>query len=232
VRKPVFPSLFVLACFTASAAAQPAPPPAGPPASEVAPVVSEETPSAVPAPAAVVPAASFAPGAAPSTFGRPSQSEPASPPRSEALTGRKLSEGVALGLSLGATLASWSLIVFNVSDARGETLATIGLVGAFLGPSVGHWYRGAPLTRGMLPRAAGIAAVLTGLVLSRDCEWESCTSREYMILGGIAAYLAGTIDDIVTAPLRVREHNRRLSEVSLTPMVTPRGGGIAFGGRF
>jgi hypothetical protein len=55
---------------------------------------------------------------------------------------------------------------------------------------------------------------------------------EAFLVGGLVLYAAGTIDDIVTAPLRVRQHNRRLQQVQLAPMVAPGAAGVVLGGRF
>jgi hypothetical protein len=220
VRTPVL-AILAAAALCGRSAARPAPAPGEPPAGD----------AAQPAPGAVAPAA--APGQAlpPASFGPPSQLEvaPAEPPRPEG--GRQLSERTALGLSLGITLASWTAIYIDSREPEGGTLAKLGLIGVLAGPSVGHWYRGAILTRGMLPRVLGTAAIAFGIALGSGCEGE-CNAVDRIVMSGLALILIGTADDIVTAPLRVRAHNRRLQGVSLAPMVAPRSAGVALGGRF
>lgn len=140
------------------------------------------------------------------------------------------SENLALGLSLGGTAVSWALLVAGAQSS--EELGAVGLLGTFLAPSIGHWYRGAVLTRGMGVRAVGVVAFGYGFVKAIGCEGCDGDSLTLLLLGGLAAYIGGTIDDIVTAPLRVRQHNQRLQQVQLVPMVAPHTAGVALGGRF
>jgi hypothetical protein len=207
VRKPVLASLLVLVavlCLPRLAAAQPG---AAPEASRPAPP-------------------------APSTFGPPSQGR-VEPPRPEAPdpeAGQPLSEATALGLSAAGTVLSWALFVGGAGGESG-TLLALGALGTFLGPNMGHWYRGAVVTRGTGLRAVAVLAASYGFVRSAFCE-DSCRERDkYIFLGGLLLYVGATIDDIVMAPLRVREHNREL-QLGLAPMVTPHGAGLAIGGRF
>lgn len=167
---------------------------------------------------------------APPSFGSPSQQDPwASQRPSE--SGRRLSEHLALGLSLGITLASWGAIIAdNATNEVSGSLSTLGGLGAALGPSVGHWYRGAFLTRGMIGRALGVATLV--FVMNFDCDGGSCDTATNIFLGGAALFVLGSADDIITAPLRVRAHNQRLQDVTLTPMVTPHAAGLALGARF
>jgi hypothetical protein len=114
-------------------------------------------------------------------------------------------------------------------------VALLGLLGTFLAPSTGHWYRGAVVTRGMGFRALGVVAFVYGVLLPilSECE-ESCRpDRERLFfMGSLVLYAGGTIDDIISAPLRVRRHNQRLQQVQLAPMPTPGGMGVSLGGRF
>jgi hypothetical protein len=176
-----------------------------------------------------------APTHAPVTFGSPSlsPSQIEAPPEARPMrvTGEPLSETTALTLSLGSTLAAWT-VLFVAHD--NETAATIGLVGTFVGPSAGHWYGGSVLTRGMGLRALGAAGLVLGFVRALQCE-DNCTTdaaAAVLITGGMIAYAGGTLDDIVMAPVRVRKHNRALEELALAPMASHHGGGIALAGRF
>src|SRR5262245_14235776 len=78
----------------------------------------------------------------------------ATAPPPPARAGAPLSEGVALSLSLGGTLASWGLLIGAVYlDDRAPSAArlggAIGAVGVVIAPSVGHGYAGKLFTRGM-----------------------------------------------------------------------------------
>jgi hypothetical protein len=58
-------------------------------------------------------------------------------------------------------------------------------------------------------------------------------SAKALVIGGLVLVAAGTIDDIITAPLRVRRQNRaRGWDVGLAPVVTQHSAGFALGGRF
>jgi hypothetical protein len=222
-------SFLLAALVTSPAAAQPGAeepatagesaagePPAGePPAAPMAPA---------PAPAAGRAAAAVL-QPAPLSYGSPSSHEP----RPVVATGRQLSEGTALALSLGGTTVAWALMVSAAKDDS-EGLAKVALLASFLAPSAGHWYRGALLTRGMGVRALGVASFALGLA-GIDCEGD-CDAVEAFLYGGLALYAIGTIDDVVTAPLRVRQHNQRLQQLQLAPMVAPGAMGLALGGRF
>jgi hypothetical protein len=174
-----------------------------------------------------------APAPAPPTFGPPSQQGPGWPQRRPE-SGQRLSERTALKLSLGITVASWGAIFANaaISDGRSSGFATFGVIGAFLGPSTGHWYRGAILTRGMISRMIGGAVMIFGIALGSSCDGHSCETAVNSILGGMALVAIGSADDIITAPFRMRAHNRSLQDVTLAPMVTPHSAGLALGARF
>lgn len=169
-----------------------------------------------PAPARIRPAPIF--------LGPPSEQE------AETVEGTPRSEAVALGLSLGGTAMSWLLMV---AGARSDgDLSAAGLLGSFLAPSFGHWYRGAVLTRGMGVRALGMVASAVGILNVVRCEGCDRNTTLLLLYGGLALYVGGTIDDIVMAPLRVRWDNRRLRPVQLAPMVAPHTAGLSLGGRF
>lgn len=165
--------------------------------------------------------------------------EPAPTP---APSGDPMSERLAFSLSLGGTLASWA--VFSNADRIAdheirEAVAAASALGAMLAPSAGHWYAGKLVTRGMGLRAAGVLAAVVGFTGTfRDCEpfvsGQTCDTRPaltLMIIGG-GLVLIGTIDDIVTAPLRVRRQNRERAGVAIAPIVTRDTAGLALGGRF
>ena len=229
--------LLAALCVTEPAAAQPG---AGEPAvAGAAPVGATPAPvvaapvGATPAPVVAAPVVAApapvvaAPGMPPATlsFGSPAVQEPRPAP----VEGKSLSETAALTLSLGGTAVSWALLVSGVRNS--EDLGAVGLIGTFLAPSIGHWYRGAWVTRGMGVRAVGVLTFAYGVLKAVQCG--SCDeTTELLVWGGLALYVGGTIDDIVTAPLRVRQHNRRLQQIQLAPMVSPRTAGLALGGRF
>lgn len=146
-----------------------------------------------------------------------------------------LSEGAALGLSLGTTVVSWSVMVGAGSiedETTATTVAAVAGLGTLIAPSTGHVYAGQIITRGLVLRGAGLAS-LGGFVLAvRDCDFieNDCESAGLAILLGLTAvglYVGGTIDDIVTAPRRVRRHNRART---IQPVITP--AGVAIVGRF
>jgi hypothetical protein len=229
-------------CFPGTSTAQPAPPPPEAASPQAAPVASP-APSALPAPPA--PPAPLPPPPPPSdavppsavSFGPPSQFEPsraARPvrdlePEPEPVNGRRLDEGTAVALSLGGTLGAWATMGLGLVAQNGG-IAVLGVLGTLVGPTMGHWYGGAILTRGMGLRVVGAAAMFYG-VITLFCEFDCNDRGEYALIGGFLVYVGATIDDIVTAPFRVRERNRRF-EIGLAPMVTDHSAGLALGGRF
>jgi len=165
-------------------------------------------------------------------------------------TGARLDPSVAMGLSLGGTAVSWGLLVGSIYVARsGSSMAglmgTAGAIGTVFAPSLGHWYADAYFSRGLGLRLGGMAVVLAGAIVAfaedpityghDDPQTESNDPviGPAIAIVGVGMFVAGTIDDIVTAPRRVRRLNReREVGVSLAPMVTHQSAGLALGGRF
>jgi len=190
-------------------------------------------PASDPAPAP----APTAPAPSPATFGPPSQYEPPRPVRRqpEPPSRPPLNEGVAVAYSLGGTLASWGLIAAGAASESGG-LAAVGAIGSLLAPSFGHWYRGQALTRGLGLRALGGTSTVVGVMAALACIESDCSDTWALLFyGGVLVYVAGTIDDIVTAPLEVRKHNRRNQRVEVlgfAPVVTDRAAAVGLTGRF
>lgn len=166
-------------------------------------------------------------------------------------TEKLLSESHALTLSLGGTLGSLGLIA--CSGLAGDAAALVGLAGGLgfvLAPSFGHWYAGKYFTRGLGLRLLGGAVGSVGLVFAlgqafsgfgdhssdEEAESEESAVPIVLLLGGLGMYIYGTVDDIMTAPRRVRRHNERLNgrlmDVTVAPLAVSRGGGLALTGRF
>jgi hypothetical protein len=153
------------------------------------------------------------------------------------------SEGLALALSVGGTVVSWGLLlgadhIAGDDGDQAELLGAAGALGVMLAPSFGHWYAGKILTRGLGLRGAGTLTVMIGgAVFLAECPLfsdEPCQPvwGRLLTIVGASLFAAGTVDDIIAAPRRVRRHNRELTELVITPVVTPHAAGLAFGGRF
>jgi hypothetical protein len=183
-------------------------------------------------PAAVVVLASLSLAAASSV----AAAQPAQP--------EELSESTALALSLGGTVASYAAVGAGIA-LRANSLGTAGSLGVMFAPSFGHWYAGTYLTRGEVLRATGLLTLLVGAVAdSQGCslfgepgngEPANCNDAfrtpagTVLMLGGIAMFVGGTVDDIVRAPARVRSRN---AELHVQPMLRADGGGISLAGTF
>lgn len=192
-------------------------------------------------------------------YGQPLYAPPPPPPAPVA-QGELKSEGTALALSLGGTVLAWGLAVGlplletqpvdfeEGSSNRGaiNALSTIGAIGTLVAPSFGHWYAGKYFTRGMGMRVGALGLVMVGAVVALaecpltfghddveddDCD-DSFGAATFILLGGAALFVAGTVDDIRTAPRRVRRHNEAISSIALAPIVTHQSAGLALGGRF
>jgi hypothetical protein len=182
-------------------------------------------------------------------FAQPGMTEPAPAPAPmppPAPTGGELSESAALGLSIGGTVGSWALLIgaahYSKDGEGAGVLGTFGAIGVMVGPSFGHWYAGKYVTRGLGLRALGIATVVAGaMFVVSQCplfaeseNGDGCddTGGAMIALVGAGLFVAGTIDDIATAPGRVRKHNARLSGLAVAPVLTQHSAGFALGGRF
>jgi len=172
---------------------------------------------------------------------QPGMTAPSSlPPPPTRQQGEELSESTAAWLSLGGTAASWTLLaVASKMDQGGSSnaghIATIGALGTLFAPSFGHWYAHSYLTRGLGLRVAGAAATLLGFsLLLSQCE-DECSNAGFaaaLMLGGAGLYLGGTIDDIATAPGKVRQYNQRFQNVVIAPMIRGDSSVLMIAGRF
>src|SRR5262245_11382151 len=144
------------------------------------------------------------------------------------------SESVALGLSVGGTIASWTMLGIGLATYSYDSphhkaeaaVAWTGILGAVLTPSLGHWYAGRVGTRGLGLRLAGVGfGVLAILSVIRLCEDEcSMAIPGALLFTGVGFGIAGTIDDIATAPRAVRRYNQRQHSTSIVPVVHRDGG--------
>jgi hypothetical protein len=160
-----------------------------------------------------------APEPPPATSPAPTASSPAPP--------GALSEGTALALATGATAASW-LGLGSAIGVGSTDLAKLFAVSVVLAPSAGHWYAGSIVSRGMAIRAVGAAL----LVLAHSkCQVE-CSGDGDVLAASLALFIAGTLDDWISAPSLVRRHNAALRGAALVPLVRRNVAGIALAIRF
>lgn len=139
----------------------------------------------------------------------------------------------ALALSGGVTLLSGILVAATVEDDDLSPMTAIGLAGLALGPSLGHVYAGEYLTGGLALRAAGMTVAILGLREGTTCADGDCIAKGAVaaaVLGG-AAFAAGIIWDVATAPRAARRWNERHG-LSIAPVVTDDGAGVTLGGSF
>jgi hypothetical protein len=163
-------------------------------------------------------------------------------PLAQQARGDGLSEGMAFGLSFGAAVASWTVLGAGISmeqhNSQGARYVLgIGVLSTTFAPTIGHWYAHRSVTRGLGLRLAGAAAVAIGFPLAVACE-EDCPGGysavlALLLLGGVGLHIAGTIDDVVTAPRAARSYNAQHDRI-VVPIVNPATGsfGLAFSGRF
>ncbi len=156
----------------------------------------------------------------------------------------ELSENTALALSVGGTIASWTMVLAaSGMEQQGDGANAIGIIGGFgvwFAPSFGHWYAHSYATRGLGLRGLGGAAALAGLVVAfSECPLfsteEECHESKVapvLVIAGIGLFVGGTIDDIATAPRAARRYNHRFDNVSIVPVVKHDSGGVAVMGRF
>jgi len=202
------------------AAAQPAPAPTSPPQVVTTAAAPQQTTSG-PTPTPLGPMSATATGRL--ALERPQARD-------------EVSEDGALGIALGATLASWTTMLVGL-QARNGTAIVIGGVSTVILPSAGHWYAGSSGALGLGMRAIGAAGLVWSLVKEGEdnvCD-EGCepTNAQRAIgLTSLGLYLAGTIVDIATAPAAARRHNRAVREVTIGPALHRGGAGVSIAGWF
>jgi hypothetical protein len=148
-----------------------------------------------------------------------------------------VSESTALWLSLGGTAVSWTMLIAglkaNDDNPAADRIAEIGAFGTLFAPTLGHWYAREIVTRGLGLRLAGLGALMFGTILVLGCE-DECSSwpLEGALLLGTGLYVAGTIDDVATAPGAARRYNQRFSGLAIAPMIRRDAAGVMLGARF
>ncbi len=146
------------------------------------------------------------------------------------------SPATAMTLSLGTTAVSWAALGLAIGGDH-HVVGTVGMLGAYFGPSAGHLYAGQAFTRGFAARTLGGVATLAGLghamscpLFSGPCDRPALSTA--LISAGIAAMAFGTVDDIVRAPASVRPHNARIRALAVAPTVTQDHVGLVARGSF
>lgn len=147
----------------------------------------------------------------------------------------------AMLLSLAGTIAPIALVAIgaNSEGSQGEDLVTLGVLAAFVTPSLGHWYAGHYLTGGMAMRAGGAGLVTLGVIsLVGECldsEDSSCgDGGAGVMIAGAGLFAAGAIYDIATAGDAARAWNS--SHLRIAPTMVSSGAhsgfGVGLGGSF
>jgi len=153
-----------------------------------------------------------------------------------------LSTGVALGLSLASTLGTFGLGIglCYVNPVAG--LALMGL-GVGVGPAIGHvyaeeWGHAVLTSLGRIALVGGGGTLFVfGLMLDALSGEGQLSTRHSgagaaMMAGGAVMGLAGlclAIYDVADAPSAARRANRRLTRLSVAPVVGPSAGGTQYG---
>lgn len=172
---------------------------------------------------------------------------PSAPAPAPVPEGKRLSEGTALALSLGGTALSWGMLIGAVTidnSPVSRVMGTAGAMGIVAAPTFGHWYADTFLTRGLGLRLGGMLVALAGVVVAFTEDPPclpfgdgSCPAGDDPVVGtaivflGAGMFVAGTVDDIITAPRRVQRLNQA-HNVAIAPIVTQHSAGLALGGRF
>lgn len=101
-----------------------------------------------------------------------------------------------------------------------QKLAIGAAASTVLTPTIGHWYAGRPVTRGLGVRLAGLAAMTVGAAIWAE-KWDNAPGNDtspagtFMALGAVA-FVIGTVDDIATAPAAARATRR---DVGVAPLL-------------
>jgi hypothetical protein len=174
--------------------------------------------------------AHIAPAAAQPGVTMPTAARPAARPSPRAkLPGR------AIVLSASVTLLS-GVMVASVSPA-----SVPGVVGLFIGPSVGHWYAGSSNLGGIALRTAAFGIVVVGLSeFYSDSVHDGVSAAELrrnyrrggaIMFGGLGLFAGSALYDIVTAGNAARRWNRE-HVLTVAPLVAPSSTGLVVTGHF
>ena len=173
---------------------------------------------------------------APAAAAQPSPGAAGPPPL---LTrGEPVSEGTALGLSLGGTVVALGVCIAaaqldeqNSRAARSFEVA--GALGVLLAPSFGHWYARSYVPRGLVYRLLGglsIAAAFN-LISGEGCEGPCGLLASAALVGAIGTSLAGVVDDIASAPDAAQRYNQR-PVAAVLPLIRHDTAGVLLVARF
>ena len=164
---------------------------------------------------------------------------PPTPAPSSPQDGHEVSEGTALAIALGGTVASYGLLVLSANldgDSGARSVMTItGAFGVMFAPSAGRWYAGSRSWRGVGLRAAGLGtAVIAAAVLLSECglfSEHNCnpTGGTVLLVGAAGLWVGGTLDDIIMAPRDARHHNEQLHQLTVVPLVQPNSRSLGLG---
>lgn len=141
-------------------------------------------------------------------------------------------ESTALLLSLGGTIASWTVLFAAGSSNHGNNgVVPLAAISTLFTPGLGHWYAQDPSGGWFALRVA--ALVPLALALS-GCE-DECSGLAGLGYTSLALYTLGALGDIVTAPAAARRYNeehRALRGLTVAPMLSHHTGGVMLGARF
>ena len=161
------------------------------------------------------------------------RAEPASSsPSSSAEPTGTVSPVLATVLSIGGTAAAAATFAVGVRGNGNATEIALGLTGAVVLPSLGRWYAHTPAVGGLIARAAGIGLLVGSYYIGY--HQEHLDLGYTMLIAGSAAFVSGTIYDIVQAPRDALSFNAHLKDVAIVPVLQPdhHGLGVALSARF
>jgi hypothetical protein len=158
--------------------------------------------------------------------------------RADEPAGDGKSEVLATSLSLGGTLAGAALVAGAYSRELGAPahdqvvpLLVTGSALLVVGPSFGNWYARKAWSTGLGLRLAGAGAIgLGGVVVAAtlsDSDSGGQTVAVTLAAAGAAAFVTGTVLDIIAAPRAVRRYNEAHAarRLSIAPVIA-RGGSV------
>ncbi len=161
----------------------------------------------------------------------------APPPAPPARAHDERSPAVAVGLSVGVTVAGAAALFVPSDGARFG-----GVIAMYLGPSTGRWYAGESSASGIGYRLLGTGLVVAGIALDMDRECDDrapCSgpggATIALAVVGAGVWLASAAVDTVRAHQAARRtHDRRAVSVAPTAL---RSGvtyapGVAIAGQF
>ncbi len=159
--------------------------------------------------------------------GRTAFAQPSDTPRAHK---RLLTAVIVSDVAVGVPMLVAGIGAEATHGSANAAFGVIAVTALLLGPSAGHWYVGEYVTKGMVVRLAGVAAIAA---LAIGDPHVDPTVTIIALMGAAGLWTTGVLIDAATLPGAVQRFNDQHA-LGVAPLVTPEGivPGVSIGGAF